>query len=130
MRQGEIVALCLEALRKYGAEAQLNQLQEECAEVIQAVNHLKRSKCDEEKLIEEIADVQLMIYQVKLMFGSERLDAKVAEKAQELDRKLKKEQKYEKKEPVLADIGSSTIADVKLREEGEEVNDGECEGEL
>jgi NTP pyrophosphatase (non-canonical NTP hydrolase) len=117
LRDGEIVALCLEALRKYGAEAQLHMLQEECAEVIQAVNHLLRSKCTEDKLIEEIADVQLMIHQVRLMFGSEKVDEMVEKKARLLDKRLKKEQKYEKKESVLTEVETSTIADVKLKEE-------------
>ena len=60
----------------YGYDAQSNQLVEECAELIQAVNKYRRSRgkgqatTDTEQiasdnLIEEIADVEIMIEQVK-----------------------------------------------------------------
>ena len=57
----------------YGYEAQSNQLVEECAELIQAVSKYRRAaaKGEDEKLIalgnliEEIADVEIMLEQIK-----------------------------------------------------------------
>lgn len=57
----------------FGYEAQSNQLIEECAELIQAVSKYRRAaaKGEDEKLIalsnlvEEIADVEIMIEQIK-----------------------------------------------------------------
>lgn len=57
----------------FGYEAQSNQLVEECAELIQAVIKYRRAaaKGEDEKLIalsnlvEEIADVEIMIEQIK-----------------------------------------------------------------
>lgn len=62
----------------YGYEAQSNQLVEECAELIQAVNKYRRAAAglgepvSEDKkaialdnLIEEIADVEIMLEQIK-----------------------------------------------------------------
>lgn len=57
----------------YGHEAQSNQLVEECAELIQAVNKYRRAaaKGEDEKLIafgnlvEEIVDVEIMLEQIK-----------------------------------------------------------------
>ena len=57
----------------YGYEAQSNQLVEECAELIQAVSKYRRgaAKGEDEKLIalsnlvEEVADVEIMIEQIK-----------------------------------------------------------------
>lgn len=57
----------------FGYEAQSNQLVEECAELIQAVSKYRRAaaKGEDEKLIalsnlvEEIADVEIMLEQVK-----------------------------------------------------------------
>ena len=57
----------------FGYEAQSNQLVEECAELIQAVSKYRRAaaKDEDEKLIalsnlvEEIADVEIMIEQIK-----------------------------------------------------------------
>lgn len=54
----------------YGTGAQLDMLQEECAELIQAVSKFKRrgSKATEQ-LAEEIADVELMILQIMYLTG-------------------------------------------------------------
>ena len=46
----------------YGLSAQLDILQEECAELIQAVSKFRRTKTSD--IIEEIADVYIMLDQV------------------------------------------------------------------
>lgn len=62
----------------YGYEAQSNQLVEECAELIQAVNKFRRAKGlgqatpveymeAKANLIEEIVDVEVMLEQVKYL---------------------------------------------------------------
>jgi NTP pyrophosphatase (non-canonical NTP hydrolase) len=57
------------AVEKFGTEAQLRQLQEECAELIVAVNKWFRytSPSALHKLAEEIVDVQIMLDQTKFM---------------------------------------------------------------
>lgn len=64
----------------YGYDAQSNMLMEECAELIQAMNKHKRAiasgkgVCEAiEQLTEEIADVELMIAQIKHMTGIENI---------------------------------------------------------
>ena len=67
----------LETAKYYGYEAQSNQLVEECAELIQAVNKYRRVETGlgqpvaedkkaiaRDNLVEEIADVELMLEQV------------------------------------------------------------------
>ena len=71
-----------ETAKYYGYEAQSNQLVEECAELIQAVNKYRRAGGKGEALIpslddhlvkalydlmEEIADVELMLEQIKYL---------------------------------------------------------------
>lgn len=68
-----------ETAKYYGYEAQSNQLVEECAELIQAVNKYRRAgahlgqptEATENvalnNLVEEIADVELMLEQVKYL---------------------------------------------------------------
>lgn len=53
----------------YGLDEQLNMLQEECAELIQAASKYKRRKLidDYQHIVEEIADVEIMIAQVKYL---------------------------------------------------------------
>lgn len=66
----------------YGYEAQSNQLVEECAELIQAISKYRRAKAGAglplpdykgtvvlENLIEEIADVEIMLGQVKYLLN-------------------------------------------------------------
>lgn len=79
-----------ENAKYYGYEAQSNQLTEECAELIQAVSKYRRAVAglgepvteDKktvalENLIEEIADVEIMLEQVKylLQIPAEELEA-------------------------------------------------------
>ena len=63
------------SIEVYGKEAQCRQTMEECAELIQAVNKMLRYEdrpAEPEyyaNLIEEIADVEIMLYQLKVMFN-------------------------------------------------------------
>lgn len=61
-----------QSIAKYGKEAQSRQAMEECAELIQAINKCLRYPNKEEcknNLIEEICDVEIMLFQLKEMFG-------------------------------------------------------------
>lgn len=56
----------------YGEENQCRLAMEECSELIQAINKCLRYPNDEkhhENLIEEIADVSIMIKELKIIFG-------------------------------------------------------------
>lgn len=66
-----ITNMCREIADRYGYPAQSNQLMEECAELIQAVNKYKRYGNDEalKNFIEEIADVEIMLEQIKYLLG-------------------------------------------------------------
>lgn len=75
--------LNMESAEHYGYDAQSNMLMEECAELIQAVNKHKRAMVSGKdikeavyKLTEEIADVELMIDQIKhlLKISDEAID--------------------------------------------------------
>ena len=76
----KISEMNLETAKYYGYEAQSNQLVEECAELIQAVNKYRRVETGlgqpvaedkkaiaRDNLVEEIADVELMLEQIKYL---------------------------------------------------------------
>ena len=75
----EMEKKCLEIARYYGFDAQTNQLIEECAELIQAINKYKRQflrgqpvcesggKTPRDMIAEEIADVEVMLCQIKYL---------------------------------------------------------------
>lgn len=57
------------AIERYGAEAQEGIAQEECAELIQAISKKHRGKPN--NIAEEIADVEIMLEQLKIINGCE-----------------------------------------------------------
>lgn len=80
----EMEKKCLEIARYYGFDAQSNQLIEECAELIQAINKYKRQFLRGQPvgikpgvlepramIVEEIADVEVMLCQMKYLLGIE-----------------------------------------------------------
>lgn len=60
------------AIERYGDEAQINQGIEEMAELIQVINKFRRNPCEEtlKGIKEEIADVEIMLEQYKIIFGA------------------------------------------------------------
>ena len=77
------------AIEKWGVRLQVDQLIEECAEVIEAVSHYRRGKCSIDEVREELADLQIMLRQMRLIYGADRFDKIMAEKVNGLEAKLK-----------------------------------------
>lgn len=61
---------------------QLNQTQEECAELIAAINHFRRAKKGDayQSLIDEVADVKIMIEQLMIILDANSIERSIAEK--------------------------------------------------
>lgn len=95
-----------QSIEIYGKEAQSRQAMEECAELIQAVNKMLRYEdrpAEPEyyaNLVEEIADVEIMLYQLKVMFNvsdDEVFKVKIQKTKREQERleNHRRKQKYE-----------------------------------
>ena len=66
-------------INHFGVNRQSRQAMEECGELIQAINKMLRYPNDEVKrieLIEEIADVLIMIVQLKIIFDIKQSEIK------------------------------------------------------
>ena len=61
----------------YGLDAQLDMLQEECAELIQAVSKYKRTRVT--NIVEEMADVFIMLDQIIYLLNKEVASVDVEE---------------------------------------------------
>ncbi len=48
-------------LNKWGEDAQYDQMVAECAELMCALKHVRRGKVDQQAVIDELADVTLML---------------------------------------------------------------------
>ena len=81
-------------IETYGIENQMLQCIEEMGELIQAINKYRRAKgsssCIDsyKQVIEEIADVQIMIEQMRLMFDGAAVDEVIAEKLERMRGRL------------------------------------------
>ena len=72
----------------WGEEAQYDQMIEECAELIAALKHFKRGKIEQQDVINELADVTLMVGQLTWMVGEENVHAAVEQKIKKLEKLL------------------------------------------
>lgn len=79
-------SLARQAVRHFGLDAQLQILQEELAEAIVAISHLRRGRCgSREDVVDAIGDVLVMIDQLRTEpFMADELDACVALKCERL----------------------------------------------
>ena len=57
------------ALEKYGVGAQIGMLTEECGELLSAINKFNRSRCSNDDVLTELADVSIMVKQLYLIYG-------------------------------------------------------------
>lgn len=75
-----------EIARHYGTRAQTLQLCEECGELIQAASKLIKGATVISSLIEEIADVRIMMSQLMYLYGVPE-----SEMSHQIEEKLKKQ---------------------------------------
>lgn len=80
--------ICNKAIEKYGLDAQLTMVVEECAELINAIVKLKRQRSTHEEIIEEMADVSIMIEQISYVFGRDLFFRERIRKLKRLEKRL------------------------------------------
>lgn len=86
-------ALCRDILNHYGTNMQMDVTQEECAELIQAISKVKREglrATTYDNFIEELADVEIMIEQMKYMIRDD-LEAVIEIKLERQRDRIEKE---------------------------------------
>ncbi len=76
------------ALEKWGEEAQFDQAVEECAELIIALKHFRRNRADRQQIINELADVALIVGQLSYMLGEKQVDRAIQVKIDKLKKLL------------------------------------------
>ena len=75
------------AVKRWGIKSQLGMLQEECAELIAAVNKYWRGKSID-LVIDELVDVEIMIEQMRYIFPKDEWQARRIHKLRRLRRTL------------------------------------------
>jgi len=88
MSEIENVAIYREAIEKWGANIQLLMAMEEASELAVAISHFIRDRKGAiDEIIEETADMEIMIEQIKTIFEEENIVEKMEEiKKQKINR--------------------------------------------
>lgn len=98
----EIPEVFKKVIEKWGVPSQLEMAVEECSELIRAIQKLKRyerwgqgSLAEIEKnIIKEIADVSIMVHQLRVIFGTRLVDDMVEHRMERLVRMLNDEDEF------------------------------------
>lgn len=95
----EYLDVICDAIDTYGREAQTDVCIEECSELIKALIKYRRLPIEErlaakgikilENIQEEIADVQIMLWQMELLYGYRGTDGEIEEKIDRLKERVK-----------------------------------------
>ncbi len=88
----EISEICTLYLQKFGKSHQIKKLSEEAAELTLAAIRLVELPNSVEckvNLIDELADVEIMLVQARMMFGNSDVDRRVAFKVKRMVERLK-----------------------------------------
>lgn len=78
-------ALYKSAIEVFGADSRMRLMQEECAELIAAIAQFARGRVGVLELAEELADVEIMCGQLRLLVGSGAVEAAKGLKLARLD---------------------------------------------
>lgn len=92
MNENEMILL-KRAVDEYGIDAQVLQAFEEMGELMSALNKLKRKRCKVEAVIDELADVSIMIDQLAIYFGFYKCKMRRKTKLLRLQNRLDKMEK-------------------------------------
>jgi len=76
------------AIEAYGDYEQRQIAVEELAELIVALKHYERHRVGVDAVVEEVADVIIVLAQLVAMFGEEAIEAKITEKSERLMRQI------------------------------------------
>ena len=79
-----------QAIDKYGKESQICMAVEEVGELITAINQYKRCRIEKISVCEEIADVQIMMEQLSLIYGKDDVEKEKERKILRLKERLNK----------------------------------------
>jgi len=121
--RNQLKELYRNAVQKWGNQAQWIKAVEECGELIQAISKHMLGGEDIQHMFGEIADVEIMLGQLKFMLGEERYEVVRQAKVKELKRKIKESEQLSEREATVTTQASEQGEKVSLREKGLEFSD-------
>lgn len=91
----------------WGRQAQFDQLHEELGELIVALNHYKRNRCELKDVAIEIADVRLMLDAIQVVLGIDEKEYAAIEEGQWTKWKSQLNASIEKHQKVVKELKES-----------------------
>jgi NTP pyrophosphatase (non-canonical NTP hydrolase) len=85
MQNNDIYA---KAILFFGIESQFEKAEEELAELLLALKHFRSGKCEARSVASEIADVEIMCVQLRILIGNELVDKEKQVKLERLERMM------------------------------------------
>ena len=85
-------AICHTALEHYGMYHQIVKCMEECGELIQALARHLGGEHNEENVVEELADVEIMLMQMRAVFGRQNAHRMMVQKLARLKMRMEEEE--------------------------------------
>ena len=80
-------SICRRILAHYGADNQHKQAIQECSELITALCHRMENRATDAAVIDELADVSIMVEQMTAVYGRARVESRIEDKLKrQLDR--------------------------------------------
>ena len=98
MKPLKILTVPVLAVHHYGAEHQKKKAIEEMGELITAISREQDGRATTEQVITEIADVQIMMRQMALIYGIDAVANEIDRKQRRLLRRMDKELKAQKEQ--------------------------------
>lgn len=89
MEQNEINSILHLAIKTFGPVHQKMMAIEECSELINALIKEKRNRIGDDEVITEIADVSIMVGQLALIYGTDKVKAEIERKLVRLVERIK-----------------------------------------
>lgn len=83
------IDVCRRAINQYGILRQMAKAAEEFAEAAAAINRHMATEGSHEEIISELADVEVMCVQLRMILGASAIDQQRAEKVARLHGRLK-----------------------------------------
>ena len=82
------------AIDTWGVDSQIEMIVEECAELIHAIKKWERGRASHEDVISELADVEIMCEQARLIFDADSIDEVKQGKLKRLQYRLESEEMW------------------------------------
>lgn len=90
MRKPDADDIFHEAILRWGVAAQMDMALEEMGELIVAIQQRRRNRTTDTEIAEEVADVSIMMLQLRKILGEQLVDDLITQKIDRLQSRLEK----------------------------------------